>query len=142
MKAKIIAPVFWASAKGLEKGTLIRLERYQCELSLDLKCLSHSYRVVARKKKEGTTYAGKWVWADKQKILDGNVTFDFLTTEDGFLAFGKWKEQNDYQWWFKLPRTGMTSYLDNDDTNICIGDGMDSYGWSTEAKRHLETEAQ
>ena len=138
MKAKAIAPVFWASASKLEKGRLVRLKRYQCELTFDLTCCGHPYQVVARKKKGGTTYVGKWMWTDKQNILEGDVTFDFLTTEDGFLVFGKWEEDGEYQWWFKLPKTGTASHLSNDDINVRVGDGMDCFGWSTEAMRHLD----
>ena len=138
MKSKEITPVFWASASKVEKGKLIRLKRYQGEFTLDLKCGSHSYQVVARKKKEGTTYIGRWVWKDRKNLIDGDVNFDFLTTEDGFLAFGKWNEDGEYQWWFRLPRSGTASCLSRDDTNVCFGDSMDSFGWSTEASRHLD----
>ncbi len=137
MRTKAITAVFWASSKKVERGRLIRLERRQGEFILELKYGGHSYQVVARRKKDGTTYIGQWTWADKRKVIAGDVTFDFLTTEDGFLAFGKWRESGEYQWWFRLTKDGTASHLSRENINVHIGDDMDSFGWSTEVDRYL-----
>ena len=138
MKAKEITPIFWASTSKVEKGKLICLKRHQGEFTLDLECGGYSYQVVARRRKRGTTYIGRWTWRDKKNSIEGDVIFDFLMTEDGFLAFGKWEEDGEYQWWFRLPSTGVASHLSSDDTIVHLGDGMDWHGWSTESKRYLD----
>jgi hypothetical protein len=100
---KLLGPAAWAWLGNTDEGRITRaIMREDNELSIDLECGGYRYSVKLKRSK-GDLFEGTWSCFFHGMTLSDSASGTLYASSDGYLLFGKWREEEYYyHWWAEL----------------------------------------
>lgn len=99
---KLMGSVGWADYGDTADGEIHRvILRENGELVVDLTCEGYRYS-ASLKKVAGSQYKGQWTCLADRKTYKDDVSCTLYRSDEGYLLFGKWREDGANQYWWAV----------------------------------------
>ena len=90
----------WESEPTTVSSAILR--NNDTEIAIDFESDGYKYTAVLKQSSLGY-YSGSFTRAAGEERYDGSATARLFHIEDGYLLFGKWREENSsFTWWVEL----------------------------------------